>query len=274
MPTVNDLLHAAMAEATSAVVNNEAYWDAVQRVQGGDANETWAVLEPLASDDDPRVRELVCDVLRGPTQVPLAQTLALFRRILQQEESPQVIAAIGFAFITLETSAESVALMLPFAGHADPSVRHGVVFALSGNRAPEAIAALIGLSADPVDEVRNWATFALGGLLGDPGEDLFDSVELRDALAARLSDSHAETRAEAVLGLAMRRDLRARGPVLEALEAVPAWSHYIEAARHLRDPAACDALRRLSAQWTGSEDWLIDIREAMDVCCPPLPRVP
>jgi hypothetical protein len=60
--------------------------------------------------------------------------------------------------------------------------------------------------------VRDWATFALGTLASQ------DTVELRDALVARLDDPDPETRLEAVHGLALRGDVRAVEPALELLE--------------------------------------------------------
>jgi HEAT repeat protein len=55
---------------------------------------------------------------------------------------------------------------------------------------------LAKLTADEDEEVRDWATFGLG-VLGD-----IDTVEIREALAARLSDANDDAREEAVVGLA------------------------------------------------------------------------
>jgi HEAT repeat protein len=86
-----------------------------------------------------------------------------------------------------------------------------VATALAGRRDPGAVAALMELTADEEPEVRDWATFALGTLVAQ------DTPELRDALAGRLADEDADTRVEAVHGLAMRGDLRAAEPALELL---------------------------------------------------------
>ena len=73
--------------------------------------------------------------------------------------------------------------------------------------------ALIRLSRDEHSDVRDWATFALGMLASEDTEDL------REALVARLDDPDAETRLEAVHGLALRGDPRAVEPALELLAA-------------------------------------------------------
>ena len=59
--------------------------------------------------------------------------------------------------------------------------------------------------------MRDWATFALGMLASQ------DTIELREALVARLEDPDPETRLEAVHGLALRGDRRAVEPALELL---------------------------------------------------------
>jgi len=63
-PDIEALFRATLTEATSNVTDDDAYWDAVSRLQRGDAHEVWALVEPLAADPDPRVRALVPDVVR------------------------------------------------------------------------------------------------------------------------------------------------------------------------------------------------------------------
>jgi HEAT repeat protein len=58
---------------------------------------------------------------------------------------------------------------------------------------------LIRLSSDDADEVREWATFGLGTILS------LDTPEVRSALFARLDDTSAIVRDEALVGLARRR---------------------------------------------------------------------
>jgi HEAT repeat protein len=63
--------------------------------------------------------------------------------------------------------------------------------------------ALVRLASDPDSEVRDRATMGLS----DPFDA--DSEEIRDALAARLTDGEGDIAGEALLGLAQRRDPRA-----------------------------------------------------------------
>ena len=83
----------------------------------------------------------------------------------------------------------------------------------AGAPATAVLDALIALSGDAEDDVRDWATFALGTLAEA------DDPALRDALAARLDDPDEATRLEAVHGLAVRGDARAEAPARDLLAA-------------------------------------------------------
>jgi HEAT repeat protein len=87
---------------------------------------------------------------------------------------------------------------------------------------PEAINALIELGADPDDEVRNWATFSLGQAESESGP--VDSAMIRDALRARLQDPFEDARAEAIWGLAVRRDPEGLRLLLDRLSAETWWA--------------------------------------------------
>ncbi len=89
------------------------------------------------------------------------------------------------------------------------------------------MAALRELSTDPDDDVRDWATFGLG-----PSEAT--DVATVEALFARTDDPHYDTRCEAILGLAMRHDPRARALVEREL-AQPMFGALIEEAQGLLD---------------------------------------
>ena len=97
-----------------------------------------------------------------------------------------------------------------------PSPRHSQTWGtrfVGGRPGEDVLQTLIGLSGDSEDDVRDWATFALGTLADA------DEPELRDALAARLDDPDEATRLEAVHGLAVRGDPRAAEPAREVLAA-------------------------------------------------------
>jgi hypothetical protein len=122
---------------------------------------------------------------------------------------------------------------------------------------------MIKLTRDPSGEVRNWACFALGT------QTTADSEPIRAALAARLEDRHRECRAEAVLGLALRRDDRAVVHVLRALKDGSIGRLTIEAAGYVGREALLSDLSNLAGEWhLDSEPDSELLRTAISRCNP------
>ena len=117
--------------------------------------------------------------------------------------------------------------------------------------------ALIKLSGDSEPEVRDWATFGLGTLSSDDGPDV------RAALLARAEDPYHTTRAEALFGLAVRRDPRAVPHLIRALESPTVVGLELDAAAEARDPRLLPALWAL--QRAGLAD-AVRVRRAIDRC--------
>jgi methionyl-tRNA formyltransferase len=175
--------------------------------------EVLEAVRPLAASPDWRARSVAAYVA-GEVGAPLRTfpeaSAALLEEMAAVEDDPAVLAVISVAFGHLGEP-WGLDRLLALRGHPVAAVRDGVVTALGGRADPRALAALIELSSDADAKVRDWATFALGTLA--PA----DTPQLREALAARLDDSDAETRIEAVYGLALRGDPRAVETALSLL---------------------------------------------------------
>lgn len=76
---------------------------------------------------------------------------------------------------------------------------------------PRSVPALLGLTKDGDEEVRDWAVFSLG-VQGDA-----DSLEIREALLRCLDDEAVDVREEAAIGLAKRKDERVVPKLLKML---------------------------------------------------------
>ncbi len=134
----------------------------------------------------------------------------------------------------------AIPFLLPLVNHPDSAVRYGVVAGLSRHNDTDAITALIQLSNDEDDATRDWATFGLGSQIE------FDSPALRDALVARLTDSDAEIRGEAMVGLARRADERVRPAIAQELAGPFHGDWSLEAAELLSN---AEWLPLIEAQW-------------------------
>ncbi|MGW1881861.1 ankyrin repeat domain-containing protein [Streptomyces sp. NPDC001970] len=133
-----------------------------------------------------------------------ARVVPLLRELARAADEPELIRA---AVAGLGQQGDPAALpeVLRHAGHDDPEIRFGVAVALHGlvpGDHAEAVRVLLGLTRDSDDGVRDWATTALADVAAD-------SPEIREALAARLTDQVPDIEAEAARGLAMRQDARA-----------------------------------------------------------------
>ncbi len=167
--------------------------------------------------------------------------------MLERESDDAVLAAIATEMgqIADERVPSAVAHL---ARHANAEVRIGAVHALSRHNSPLAVSLLTELSRDVDEAVRDWATFGLGSLLED-----VDTPELREALMARLAEENLELQGEALLGLAVRGDVRVVEPLREALCAPVVNVLAVEAAATLRHPSLLPLLIALQSR-TGESD--------------------
>jgi HEAT repeat protein len=156
---------------------------------------------------------------------------------------------------------EALSQIIPLAVHPDAGVRLAVAFAVATISprplGDDARLGLIRLSRDNDPEVRDWATFGLGTLAADDGPDV------TAALLARANDTYHEARAEALFGLAVRRDPRAVPHLIRALASAHVQGLEVDAAAEAADP------RLLPALWALQGTGLADegrVRRAIDRC--------
>ncbi len=149
-----------------------------------------------------------------------------------------------------------IAAALGLATHADPAVRLVLAQTLSfltHGEAPttEMVQAAIELSADRDPDVRDWACFTLGEMWRE-----VDNDRLREALAARLEDEDTDTRCEALVGLAYRRDPRALACVRAALSrpSGDVWRLELVAAGALSDPQLHELVLQHQSGWDDDGD--------------------
>lgn len=123
----------------------------------------------------------------------------------------------GGYYPAVDATADDVKDVLGLLDHEDPQVRKAATstLALMTQGDPptqEMVEAAIRMAVDHNPEVRDAACFVLGRQWRE-----VDTPELREALHSRLDDPDRDTRTEALLGLAYRRDQRALPLVQEAL---------------------------------------------------------
>jgi HEAT repeat protein len=186
------------------------------------------------------------------------ESLEALLELLRGSEDAEVLYSAAIACGHLK-DARAIEALLKFKSHASDKVRYGVVYGLLSQEDDRAIRALIELSADSDTDVRDWATFGLGQLIDS------DTPEIREALCVRLTDEDVHTRAEALMGLARRRDERVIQPLLEELTPERVFTLVVEAAGETEDPRLHPALVALRGQCNVDDAFL---EEAITRCRP------
>ncbi|MBI3876989.1 MAG: HEAT repeat domain-containing protein [Verrucomicrobia bacterium] len=249
-PSTDELLQHALGES-----DEDARWNLVRALQLRFDRELLPTFSQLAQSECPQERELASDVLAQgwkrddeKDEYLADQAGALLIRMLEKEQDMVVLQSICFALGHLHES-RAVDALLDYKDHPLADVRYAVVHGLKGIDEPEAIAALIDLSADDDPDVRNWATFGLGSLIET------DSEAIREALANRLAEEDGEIRGEALVGLALRRDKRVIEPLLRDFSNNTAGGLAEDAANEIKEFA------------TNSEDteWICLVKQ-LDEC--------
>jgi HEAT repeat protein len=208
-------------------------------------------LGDLCAHGGPAERTLAADVLSQSyieEKQEIEECSRILMKLLKREVEPPVLACAGRALGQLH-SPTAVIPLARLRRHPAASVRFAAVHGLLYQSSALAINTLIELSADPDRDVRNWATFGLGSV------SKADSPRIREALLKRLDDVDGEIRGEAMLGLALRREVRLIGPLLKELEIFDADEVHLAS---LLEKAAAAARR--AAIESRDEHWISLIR--------------
>jgi HEAT repeat protein len=248
------------ATALTGGYDDDVPWQAVSELRRIGSREIFDRAAELTSSRDPLARARGIDVLaqlgrtfEHPANNFAEESYAIISELVWHETDPRplgsAISALGHLGNPL-----AVPLITNFVAHPNAEIRFHVACALgSFSNDGRSIRALLALTEDSDEDVRDWATFGLG-TLSDA-----DSTQIREALLRRLKDSDADVRGEALAGLGKRRDERALPCLIETLEQPDFPNCAIEAAHlmlGLESPreewSATDYARALRERFTTS----------------------
>jgi HEAT repeat protein len=251
----DELVARALALDIEDENEDEEYWAIVLELQRRGDRTTFETARTLCLDRSDDARCLGVAVL---AQLGLAegrpfleQSLPLVSALCGEGASDDVLAASVHALGQLGDPRGGRAVISQ-RRHPEPTVRLAVAQAaeaVAGEPPDRAVVdAVIELTRDEDDGVRNWSTFSLALLFE------VDDQAVREALYARIGDPDEATSAEALGGLAARGDPRAADLVLSRLRG-PFSEPYVaevivDAAEQLGDPRFIPALAMLREQET------------------------
>lgn len=151
-----------------------------------------------------------------------------------------------------------------YSNHKNSEIRFAVAFALGGDQSNTAIHKLIELTRDKAPDIRDWATFGLGNI----GEK--DNPMIREALFQRVKDRDKDTRYEAMIGLAKRKDLRVIEIIQNEIEAEQPWGYILEAIieypRKQYLPALKKHWNKASKKERNEKFWYLLLHDAIEAC--------
>jgi HEAT repeat protein len=241
--------------------DEDSYWDAVLTLQRRDTSEVLGRAQELCQSPQSVERRLGADILAQlgvPERTFLKQCVATLLEMLKEEKDVDVLQAVLIALGHLGQP-EAIEPASRFRTHPDPGVRHGVVFALMGHEYQLAVECLIELSKDSDAHNRDWATFGLGTQI-----DL-DIPAIREALLERVADEDFDTRCEAIVGLARRRDRRVIPAVIQVLTSDMVGTLAVEAEATIAAAELRHYLVTLQS-WSDIDKDLLN--EAIQACTP------
>lgn len=225
-----DEITAAFARTRASDYGSEDEWEAVRLLHrcGGRAIFDRALHWCRCGGPLQRARgadivaQIGVDAAHSPNEFP-EDSFAEMARMAGSEENPLPLASAISALGHIGNPA-AVPIIATHRQHENDDVRYAVACAL-GSFPNDAVAvqALLRLMADSDGDVRDWATFGLGV------QGSADSPEIREALVARLGDTHAAAGEEATVALAKRGDPRVL-PIVLARLAQPAIAMCVEQA--------------------------------------------
>lgn len=254
--SIDELFLAALCEQ-----DEDRAWDAVAALHWRGSREILDRALSLCGSAcafERRVGANILGQLGIPDRAFPEECLRALLGMLETERDDDALRAVLVALSHLHLP-EAIVPALRFRNHADPDIRHAVVLVLTGHKEPQALKGLIELTRDSDTQVRDWATFALGT------QTDADTPELRAALLDRLADEDGTTRAEALVGLAERRDRRILPALREELSAECVGSLAVEAAGLIGDPSLLPLLFALREWWDVEPETLED---AIQACSP------
>lgn len=161
----------------------------------------------MTKSNNPKIRKIGIDILAQlglPPRPFLQDTLKVYFELLDTETAPDVLMSLLYSIGHNNDKLDNkqIEKICSFKNSENSWVKEGLVSALLGIDNPNAIETLIKLSSDKLSHIRNWATFGLGSQIER------NNKEIREALWKRVNDKHQETKLEAIVGLARRKDKR------------------------------------------------------------------
>lgn len=250
------------------ILNNKserARWDNIHALRRKPSKEVFDRSIELSYSQQPKERQIGIQILAQLGSEPrlfYAESIKRFFEILEQEEDPEVIMSLLFSIghNNRKLNKSQIEILCAFGNSDNVLIKEGAVSSLLFINDSRAIDTLIKLSSDKASHIRDWATFGIG-------QSERDNKKIRTALWMKATDKHADTRAEAIAGLARRKDERARELIAKELLSGNYGTLVLEAIVEYGDKTFLPILRAHLKEDSKSDDisatWLAKLKNCI-----------
>ncbi len=202
------------------LLNNKTqktYWENISELRKRPNQDVFEKAYEFAKSKNNKQKIIGLDILQQLGFNPRynkTQTIELHFELLEKTQPNDVLKSIfhGIGHNNDELSDKHISKLIKFKDVNDIDVKHAFISALSGIEDSKAINVLIDFTKDKISSIRNWATFGIGTLIES------DNIDIRNALWNRINDNDFETKSEAIVGLANRKDKRIKDIIISELE--------------------------------------------------------
>lgn len=253
------------------LLNNKSkktYWDNVHELRLRPNENVFNTCIKLIRSSKSQECIVGIDVLAqlGSTSRPfLKESIKEFFDVLKRARNRnELIAALhAVGHNNYKLKSDEIAVLVSFKDNANEGVRRALVSSLLSVDNKLAIETLVYLSTDKSAHIRDWATFGIGSQIDR------DNKLIREALWRRVNDQDQNTRMEAIVGLAKRKDKRIKKVIENELSKGEYGTLLFEAIEELNEKDFLPILRRHLRKAKREEgidlSWLNDLKDCIKI---------
>jgi HEAT repeat protein len=253
----------------SRLCNNKSVksrWDNIRVLRKRPSEELFFKCVELTKSKDPKIRSIGIDILAqlGVTPRPfLKQTLKLYFDLLNVESDPEILMSLLYAIghNNDKLNKTQIEKLCTFSDNDNNLVKEALVSSLGFINDLKAIDVLIKFSTDKLSHIRDWATFYVGQVDRN-------NKNIREALWARINDKHQDTKLEAIVGLATRKDTRINDIIKRELLDGEYGTLLFEAIIETGDkqflPLLRQNLKLAKTDTSINPEWIKDLKDCID----------
>jgi len=243
--------------------SEKSYWEYISILRSRPESEVFKRCVELTKSDIPKNRMVAVDILAQlglPPRPFYNETIDIYFNLLEIEKEPKVIMSIlfGIGHNNENLNKTQIKKLCSLADTKNSLIKEGLVSSLLGKNDVNAIKTLIHFSADRLNYIRDWATFGIGTQIEK------DTIEIRNALWKRVNDKHQDTKFEAIVGLAKRKDNRVKEIIERELVGGEYGTLLFDAILHLKDkdflPLLCENLKLAENDKEINLEWIKDLK--------------